>query len=96
MTLVLRRCGLALLMLLTLWGCTTLPRVEREPIASQAIGVSPRTTLGRIATGYQPDRLTRARNWHARADVSLDVQYQYDISRASAAPSDTGSASTAT
>ena len=57
MTLLLRRCGLALWALLMLSGCTTLPRVERGPIASQAIGVSAQTTLGRIATAYQPDRL---------------------------------------
>jgi len=91
MTRLLRHCALALWTSLALCGCATLPQVEREPIASSAIGVSAQTTLGRIATAYQPDRLhsgfrlmplgtysldTRVQ-LARRAEVSLDVQYYH-------------------
>ena len=83
--------ALALWVSLLLCGCATLPQVERKPIASSAITVSKQTTLGRIATAYQPDRLYSgfrlmplgtfsldARVQLARrAEVSLDVQYYH-------------------
>jgi hypothetical protein len=47
---LIRHCGLALWAALLLSGCTSLPRLDREPISSSAIGVSKQTTLGRIAT----------------------------------------------
>src|ERR1700704_4705908 len=35
-------------------GCSSLPQVDREAIASSAIGLSPQTTLGRIAQTSTP------------------------------------------
>jgi hypothetical protein len=42
--------------LMTGWlgACTTLPVVDRERIASEAIPISKDTTLGRIASAYRP------------------------------------------
>ena len=42
------------LLLAALGGCTTLPRVDREAITSNAIPLSKQTTLGRIASAYRP------------------------------------------
>ena len=72
-------------------ACSTLPAVDREAIASEAIPLSTTTTLGRIAQGSIPSpgvsgfRLmplglfsldTRAQ-LARRAEVSLDVQYYH-------------------
>ena len=80
-----------LLAVLVLAACTTLPKIDREPIASEAIGLSEQTTLGRIANAYRPDPLhsgfrlmplgtfsfdTRIQ-LARRAEVSLDVQYYH-------------------
>jgi len=80
-----------LLAAVVLAGCTTLPTINREPIASEAIGLSEQTTLGRIANAYRPDPLhsgfrlmplgtfsfdTRIQ-LARRAEVSLDVQYYH-------------------
>ena len=87
------RCGLLTLAtaLLALAGCTSLPVVDRQAIASEAIPLSEATTLGRIANAYRPApdqsgfRLmplgkysldTRAQ-LARRAEVSLDVQYYH-------------------
>ena len=45
--------GVALL-LLGLSACTTLPQIDRAALASEAIGLSPASNLGRIASGYRP------------------------------------------
>ncbi|MBC8058306.1 MAG: hypothetical protein H7Y61_17165, partial [Rhizobiales bacterium] len=80
-----------LLAAVVLAGCTTLPKIDREPIASEAIGLSEQTTLGRIANAYRPEPLhsgfrlmplgtfsldTRVQ-LARRAEVSLDVQYYH-------------------
>ena len=79
------------LMLLVLGGCTTLPQVDREAIASTAIGLSKETTLGRIAGAYRPAEdqsgfrlmplgkfsLDTRIQLARRAQVSLDVQYYH-------------------
>lgn len=88
---VLRACaalGVALL-LLGLSACSTLPYVDRASLASEAITLSPDSTLGRIASGYRPApdqsgfRLMPLGSFSLdtrvqlaqRAQVSLDVQY---------------------
>ena len=77
----------ALLWLCT--ACTSLPVVDREAIASQAIALSGATTLGRIAQESTPARdlsgfrlmplgqfsLDTRVQLARRAEVSLDVQY---------------------
>src|SRR5258706_374707 len=70
-------------------GCSSLPKVDREAITSTAIGMSEKSTLGRIAKASTPSpeltgfRLmplgtfsydTRIQLAH-HAEVSLDVQY---------------------
>jgi cardiolipin synthase C len=78
--------------LLAFTGCTSLPSVDRQAIASQAIPLSESTTLGRIASGYRPApdqsgfrlmplgkfSLDTRIQLTRRAEVSLDVQY-YDF-----------------
>src|SRR5260221_11978903 len=44
----------ALASLLALGACGSLPKIDRGPIASEAIPLSTKTTLGRIAQGSQP------------------------------------------
>jgi putative cardiolipin synthase len=72
-----------------LTGCGTLPTIDREAIASQAIPLSPKTTLGHIAQTSQPApdlsgfrlmplglfSLDARLQLARRAEVSLDVQY---------------------
>jgi putative cardiolipin synthase len=78
--------------LLALGGCTSLPTVDRQAIASEAIPLSEATTLGRIANAYRPApdqsgfrlmplgkfSLDTRVQLAKRAEVSLDVQY-YDF-----------------
>ena len=86
-----RLTGVLALGLLILGGCTSLPVIDRAAIASEAIPLSEKTTLGRIANSYRPApdqsgfRLmplgkfsldTRA-ELARRAEVSLDVQYYH-------------------
>lgn len=90
----LRLAALALLApLLTaiLGGCATLPSVDRQAIASEAIALSKTTKLGQIASAYRPSpqqsgfRLMPLGNYSLdtrvelakRAEVSLDVQYYH-------------------
>ncbi|HJV59581.1 MAG TPA: phospholipase D family protein [Albitalea sp.] len=72
-------------------GCTSLPKVDREAIASSAIGISPKTTLGRIALESMPAKdLSGFRlmplgtfsydtrlQLARRAEVSIDAQYYH-------------------
>ncbi|MEW6704787.1 MAG: phospholipase D family protein [Pseudomonadota bacterium] len=86
------RFGGWMLALALLAGCATpLPQVDREAIASEAIPLSEKTTLGRIAKASQPDpglsgfRLMPLGSFSLdtrvqlarRAEVSLDVQYYH-------------------
>jgi putative cardiolipin synthase len=78
-------------LLLALSGCASLPKVDRQAIATEAIPLSPNTTLGRIATAYvpAPDQsgfrlmplgkfsLDTRVQLARRAEVSLDVQYYH-------------------
>jgi putative cardiolipin synthase len=83
---------LALLALSTvIAGCAGLPTIDREAIQSQAIPLSPGTTLGRIAQTSQPARdlsgfrlmplglfsLDARVQLARRAEASLDVQYYH-------------------
>ncbi len=77
--------------LLTLGACSTLPAVDRDAIASEAIPLSTQTTLGRIAQGSIPHpdlsgfrllplglfSLDTRVQLARRAEVSLDVQYYH-------------------
>ena len=89
-----RRLGglfLALLVALSLGACTTLPSINREVIASEAIPLSPSTTLGRIAQSSAPApelsgfrlmplglfSLDARVQLARRAEISLDVQYYH-------------------
>jgi cardiolipin synthase C len=80
-----------LLLACLLSACTSLPKVDRQAAASEAIGLSAQTTLGRMASAYQPEPLhsgfrllplgsysldTRV-ELARRAQVSLDVQYYH-------------------
>ena len=79
------------LMLFALGACTTLPVVDREAIASEAIPLSTKTTLGKIAQTSQPNpdasgfrlmplglfSLDTRVQLARRAEVSLDVQYYH-------------------
>ena len=49
-----RLAGAAALVLAGLSGCTSLPVIDRNAIASEAIPLSEKTTLGRIANSYRP------------------------------------------
>jgi putative cardiolipin synthase len=76
---------------LALAGCTSLPQVDREAIASEAIPMSPTTTLGKIAKDSLPApdlsgfRLMPLGTFSydtrlqlaRRAQASLDVQYYH-------------------
>jgi putative cardiolipin synthase len=87
-----RLVGVALLAVSALLGaCSTLPAVDRDAIASEAIPLSPATTLGRIASTSQPApelsgfrlmplglfSLDTRVQLARRAEVSLDVQYYH-------------------
>jgi len=77
--------------LLAVAGCTSLPKVDREAIASEAIPLSEATTLGRIASAYRPApeqsgfrlmplgkfSLDTRVQLARRAEASLDVQYYH-------------------
>ncbi|HEY6510474.1 MAG TPA: phospholipase D family protein [Burkholderiaceae bacterium] len=77
--------------LLALAGCTSIPTVDRQAIASEAIPLSEATTLGRIANAYRPApdqsgfrlmplgkfSLDTRVQLAKRAEVSLDVQYYH-------------------
>ena len=81
----------ALLFVLATAACSTLPAVDRDAIASEAIPLSTSTTLGRIAKGSQPSpelsgfrlmplglfSLDARVQLARRAEVSLDVQYYH-------------------
>ena len=85
----LARAVAALATVMLLGACGTLPQVDREAIASEAIALSTKTTLGRIARGSQPSpevsgfrlmplglfSLDARVQLARRAEVSLDVQY---------------------
>jgi len=90
--LALRRLSLWLVLgLALLGGCTSLPVVDRAAIASEAIPLSDKTTLGRMASSYRPApdqsgfRLMPLGKFSLdtrvalaeRAEVSLDVQYYH-------------------
>ena len=76
---------------LLLAACSTLPSVDRDAIASEAIPLSPQTTLGRIASTSAPApelsgfrlmplglfSLDTRVQLARRAEVSLDVQYYH-------------------
>jgi putative cardiolipin synthase len=78
-------------LLIALAGCTSLPKIDREAIASEAIAMSPQTTLGRIALRSTPSaeqsgfRLMPLGTFSydtrlqlaRRAEVSLDLQYYH-------------------
>ena len=83
--------ALALVVLLGLGACSSLPRVDREAIASEAIPLSTQTTLGRVAKASAPSpdlsgfrlmplglfSLDTRVQLARRAEVSLDVQYYH-------------------
>ena len=85
------RLALPLVIALGFSACTTLPAVNREAIASEAIPLSPATTLGRVAQGSSPSpdlsgfrlmplglfSLDTRVQLARRAEVSLDVQYYH-------------------
>jgi putative cardiolipin synthase len=82
---------LLLILLAGLGACSSLPQIDRTAIASEAIALSPGTTLGRIASAYRPApdqsgfRLMPLGSYSLntrvelarRAEVSLDVQYYH-------------------
>ncbi len=82
---------LVLALLLGLGACSSLPMVNREAIASEAIPLSTQTTLGRIAQSSAPApelsgfrlmplgqfSLDTRVQLARRAEVSLDVQYYH-------------------
>jgi len=82
---------LALCLALLALGCTSLPTVDRQATATEAIPLSEATTLGRIANSYRPApdqsgfRLMPLGKFSLdtrvalaqRAEVSLDVQYYH-------------------
>jgi cardiolipin synthase C len=87
----LRRVWLLPLLVCALSACTSLPKVDRQAAASEAIPLSTQTALGRMASAYRPDPLhsgfrllplgsyaldTRL-ELARRAEVSLDVQYYH-------------------
>jgi len=89
-TLLLRCAGIALL-LAALGGCSSLPKIDRAAIASEAIELSTNTTLGRLAksgparaeaTGFRlmplgTFSLDARIQLARRAEASLDVQYYH-------------------
>src|SRR5689334_21834735 len=84
-------CLVAALWLAALAGCASLPEIDRRAIASEAIPLSTKTTLGRIAASYRPApdqsgfrlmplgkfALDTRVQLARRAEVSLDVQYYH-------------------
>jgi cardiolipin synthase C len=80
-----------LVVVLALGACTTLPTIDREAIASEAIPLNTKTTLGRIAQSSTPTpdasgfrlmplglfSLDTRVQLARRAEVSLDVQYYH-------------------
>jgi putative cardiolipin synthase len=87
----LRRLLALWLALLALGGCSSLPTVDRQANASEAIPLSEASTLGRIANSYRPApdqsgfrlmplgkfSLDTRVELARRAEVSLDVQYYH-------------------
>jgi cardiolipin synthase C len=87
----LARLGLLLAAVLGLGACTTLPSIDRAAITSEAIPLSTKTTLGRIAQSSMPApelsgfrlmplglfSLDTRVQLARRAEVSLDVQYYH-------------------
>jgi len=85
------RAVLAVVMLLMLGACGSLPKIDREAIKSEAIPLSTATTLGRIAQTSAPTpdasgfrlmplglfSLDTRVQLARRAEVSLDVQYYH-------------------
>jgi putative cardiolipin synthase len=83
--------ALVLAALLALGACGSLPKIDREAIASEAIPLSTQTTLGRIAQRSAPTpdlsgfrlmplglfSLDTRVQLARRAEVSLDVQYYH-------------------
>jgi cardiolipin synthase C len=83
--------GLLLALMLGASACTSLPVINREAIASEAIALSPSTTLGRIAQTSAPApelsgfrlmplglfSLDTRVQLARRAEASLDVQYYH-------------------
>ncbi len=83
--------AVAALTLFALVGCGTLPAIDRDAIASEAIPLSIKTTLGRIAQTSMPSpelsgfrlmplglfSLDTRVQLARRAEVSLDVQYYH-------------------
>ena len=83
------RCLAALVLLAVLGGCASFATVDRQAIASTAIGLSKDSTLGRIASSEVPEgqksgfrllplgkfSLDTRIQLAQRAEVSLDVQY---------------------
>jgi cardiolipin synthase C len=87
----LRRALLLPVLACALSACTSLPKVDRQATASEAIPLSTQTPLGAMASAYQPDPLhsgfrllplgsyaldTRV-ELARRAQVSLDLQYYH-------------------
>ena len=85
------RIALAALLLALLGACSSLPVIDREAIASEAIPLDPKTTLGAIAQRSMPApdlsgfrlmplglfSLDTRVQLARRAEVSLDVQYYH-------------------
>jgi putative cardiolipin synthase len=83
--------AVALILVAGLGACSSLPQIDRTSIESEAIALSPSTTLGRIASAYRPApdqsgfRLMPLGSYSLntrvelarRAEVSLDVQYYH-------------------
>ena len=83
--------GMVLAVALMLGACTSLPVIDRAAIVSEAIPLSPKTTLGRIAQSSTPApdlsgfrlmplglfSLDTRVQLAKRAEVSLDVQYYH-------------------
>jgi cardiolipin synthase C len=88
---MLLRVGVLLAALFGLGACTTLPAIDRAAITSEAIPLSTKTTLGRIAQSSMPApelsgfrlmplglfSLDARVQLARRAEVSLDVQYYH-------------------
>ena len=63
------RIVLAAVLLALLGACSSLPVIDREAIASEAIAIDPKTTLGGIAPGLYSERAVHRwrRNLHVTA-----------------------------
>jgi putative cardiolipin synthase len=87
----LARCGMAVALALVLGACGSLPTIDRDALAGEAIPLSTLTTLGRIAQTSSPApelsgfrlmplglfSLDTRVQLARRAEVSLDVQYYH-------------------